>query len=252
MHFSFHMQSLIKICIFKRHFQGEWMTKRVKKVRFVHLHTIVLIFGWFPHGLLLFLFKISAPLDWTTIFTKYVAILIMLGYTVFTLCPLSYVFMLEDASVVKFFVPCFLRNTSYLPVFNENNGQNEPELYGFRVDTITNPQSKLPQKERIVTWSKKTGVKIQGHYNFERGEMSFLTTVGLTATSNTSSLALPQLIWSEQSSFVQACSIPTLMTPSTSTKLQTFAVAVEVHVQPRNAERESEMVSSERNTETLI
>lgn len=222
------------------------MTKRVKQIRYVHLHTIVLIFGWFPTGVVLFLLNVSAPVDPNTDFIKHHAIIFVLCNIVLILCPLSYVFILEDISFTKFCVPCFLTNTSSLPVVIYSYRQNDPEAFGCRVNPI-NPLLSVPPKERLVTWSKKTGVRIQKNI-----DVSLLTTVGLTAPSSSLSHSKPPVFSSGNSSYVHACSTPALMTPSTSAKQQTFAVEVQVHVEPNIVEGENEMEFGERNTEKMI
>lgn len=107
------------------------MTKRIQKIRFVHLLTILLIFARFPNGLVLFLHKIFAPLDRTTVFVNYIAKINVLGYTALILCPFPYVFMLEDIFFPKLFLPYFLISTCILPVVVvENSVRNQPKPSG--------------------------------------------------------------------------------------------------------------------------
>lgn len=243
----------VHLSLFKKVLQNERMMKRIRQVRFVQFHTIILIVVGFPVGLAIFLYRIFIRLRLITQ-ADTVAYLIpfhVLSYTEFLLCPLSYAFLLEDWSIARILVPCLRQvNPPNLPLnLDDNDAQSAPQVYGWKVDPIPKRQSSVKLKEKSVTWSAKTGIQFKADpNNFELVEMSLLTTVGLTHTSGSVSQARPQIVSSEHSIFSQESSIPSLLTPSTAAKLQN--IAVEVHREHRNPNDTDEEMHDMRNSET--
>lgn len=224
----------------------------LQQVRFVQRHTIILLLTWFPHGIAAFLYKLFAWLGWTSDSLKYTLPLAFLLYILFILCPLSYVFLLEELSMVKILAPCLrTTDTSNLQLNVGSHRQNDPEAFDLVVNPTIKQKSKVPVKETSVTWSKKTGVQINEiPDNFRLVDVSRYTTVGVTETSKSASVAVPIIISEEVSINMINCSTPALVTPSTTRRLEN--IAAEVHFEPEVPNNEEETVFTMRNIETLI
>lgn len=219
--------------------------KRTRKARFVHLHTIVLIFTWFPHGLGIFLYKILARFGWTTDYVKYLTPLVILNYIVFILCPLSYVILLEEMPILKIFAPCFWKsaiNTTITNGIDKNVHPDirNPEIFGWRV--------KPPLKPRLSLLSKR-GVKIEENYNsIDFMERSFLTTVGVTEISVYRSPSITRIIPWQNPIQANPSSILAVLSSPTSDKSECTLVVLE----SENPNIEQETVLDIPKKETLI
>lgn len=213
-------------------------------MRFVHLHTVVLLFTWFPHGLGIFLYKTLTRIGWSIDFVKYLTPLVFLNYVVFILCPLSYVILLEEMPVSKFFIACFRKSDKSDTTSNddENFHQFEPEIFGWRVN---------PPLKQKSTFSTQTAAKIKERNNsFDFMEKSWFTTVGVTGTSECISSSITRITPWRLCVQVERVSIPALLPPSTSVRLEN--VSVELHLEPEDPNIEHETEFGMRNNETLV
>lgn len=230
------------------------MLKRIQQVRLVHLQTIVFVLNWFPNGLGLFLYKIFSRLGWTTDYVKYLTPFVFLNYAVFILCPLSYVFLLEEIPFVKIFAPCLWKdNMATLPVTVVNIEENEPEMFGWNV----NPPLRPKQGAHVTEISKshisnKVRIMNENNYNnLKLIEMTHITTVGVTGPSDCLSFTTTKGNFGQNFYYNQCAPILALLTPTTSAKLKN--IAVQLHAEPiENPYNDNAILDNQRNCETLI
>lgn len=227
------------------------MMKRIRQVRFVHLQTLVFVAGWFPDGLRIFLYRLLSRLGWKTNYFQFLIPSVFLNYAVFILCPLSYVFLLEEISTANILAPCWQRKASSLPLQIENCTQAEPEIFGWRVDPELMCRSKVPWNPKSTSSSNKPGNKTVENYNkFELSEMSRISTVGVTGTSETLPCSKTKAIPEKNHVYVQDSSIPALLTPSNTIKLE--HLVVELHVEPKPHNVEDEVAVRKNSCETVV
>ncbi len=86
--------------------------------------------------------------------------------------------------------------------------------------------------------------------SFVVDEMSRISTAGVSITSDCVKNTVPRILIIEPSSSAQCSSIPSLLTPTTSARLEN--IAVELHPEPNWINGENEMSCFKRNCETLI
>ncbi len=204
------------------------MARRLRKIRFVHLHTFLFVLGWFPGGLRSFIFKLLKRLGKDTDYMHLFLPSVFLHYAVFILCPLSYVFLLEEIKVAEVFVPCIFRKVSRLPLDIEAKPKVEPPA-----TTLLNQKPTTKREVKLVTFCN----------SFQLMEMSRVSTFGVTETSASLSGSMSKI-----TPIKRCVNIPA--TPSSALKLK--QIRVEVHTEPIPLKRDAKVVLSKRNLETLV
>ncbi len=127
-------------------------------------------------------------------------------------------------SIAKIFAPC-IRKDDISPVQNTSNGQQDPEIFGWRVNPPLKSKSSIPWQDTQVNSPSKKTTKIKQNQSFDM-EQSWLTTVGTTGRSEKLSPFIPRINPIQHVILVQRISVP-----STSTKLKT--VSVQMHSEPK-------------------
>ncbi len=156
-------------------------------------------------------------------------------------------------SAVDVFLPfCRSKNNPALPVNLTNIGQADQKLFDLRVCPRHNFKAKVPTKQKPDSLTNKDGNKVNVIVtSFMVDEMSRISTVGISITSDCVKNTVPRIIITEPSSSGAQCSsIPSLLTPSTSARLENIAVVL--HPEPEQINAENEMGSFQRYCETLI
>lgn len=221
------------------------MAKRIQQVRFVYLHTFVFILNWFPNGLGLYLYKIFSRLGWTPDFVKFLTPLVYLNYSVFILCPLSYIFLLENMTITQILVPCFQKNSETNIVLNDDNNC----LHGRgKINPMIHHTSTTAPKEKPATKANKTAIE-ESSVRVEVHEMSRMNTIGVTDTTTRSSFLGTKLNCKQESFWEQEPSIPESLAQINSTMLK--YIVVQIHAEPAK-QQENEKNNRKHSGETFM
>lgn len=202
------------------------MAKQIRQVRFVYLHTFVFILNWFPNGLGRYLYKIFSRLGWTPDFVKFVTPLVYLNYSVFILCPLSYIFLLENITIAQILVPCFQKNSETNILLNDDN--KGPHARG-KISPMMDHKSNTAPEEKRATKANKTAIE-ESSVRVEVHEMSRMNTIGVTETTARSSFLGNELNCIQESFWEQDASIPESLSQINSTMLE--YIVVQMHAEP--------------------
>lgn len=173
MNVEFFKVTIFTFYIFSQNIWKDKIAEMRKNHQLIYLFTIIVTFHSFPSAIGFLICNIFTRIEWIGDVSILVTPLMILEYTVYIVCPLSYAVIIENMSLAKICVPGFRSKRNITPNVR-NTTDNESR---------TNSNINTPVQEACANLSKITWVKIEENY-YRHGDIEMKPLVNLAGTRN--------------------------------------------------------------------